>query len=81
MDDFVDFGIMATVLFLVFCALAAVVGGAVYVTASMSCTATAEKMGREHSFSIWTDCMVKTDKGEWIPLSQYRNVQIDEVKP
>lgn len=55
-------------------AFAAVVAGAIYVSALLDgyvCKVKSTQMGKEWQYSLLTDCMIK-HKGEWVPLHSYR---------
>lgn len=42
---------------------------------SYECSARATQMQRQHQFSMWTGCMIRTKQGEWVPLGAYRVVE------
>ena len=40
---------------------------------SIECSARAQQMQVNHTFSIWTGCMIRTPKeGKWVPIGAYR---------
>jgi flagellar motor component MotA len=60
----------------IICGLLAVVGGLVLLggnwASSVSCASTANAIGVEHKYSLMMGCIIKTPKGEWVPLKNYR---------
>ena len=41
---------------------------------SIHCTRVATQMNVEHTYSLLTNCMIKTPKGNWVPLSSFRTL-------
>lgn len=53
------------------CAIGIVIGGGTLFQL-WQCTATGKQMRVEHAYFVPAGCMVKTKRGQWVPLSAYR---------
>lgn len=53
--------------------------GITYPLSSYSCTRTADAMGLEHQYGLWTDCLVKTPGGRWMSLERYQAIAVDNA--
>lgn len=51
--------------------------GIAYALDSYTCSSKAKVMGVEYSYSLFTDCMIKTD-GRWEPLKWQRSARIKD---
>lgn len=68
-----EIGIILIFIFIIFLIIVGIVLGVTKLE-KISCKKTANKLGLEYSYSIWTECLIKTEKG-FIPLDNYIEVK------
>ena len=73
MDDFLSFIVIFIVIFLLICGFCFAIILGVNELERYSCKVVSSKLGLEHSYSIWTGCLVRTSDRRFIPLEGYHS--------